>query len=177
MKKIAFITIITLLSINCIFSQSLRWELDEEKSYSIPIGLCTWEDLMQSDFYSLVRKYSMNVILNSEATVELAQILESKEPAKYEIEAYFGAWDDESLQQLPHFYAFVLTMESKYQKPIAFRFIGCNREYDCGGYEEPKTLPYFKLYQLTDNQRTLIGEISEKPTVSFEDDVLNFIKH
>jgi len=59
-----------------------------------------------------------------------------------------------------------------------FYFIGCNREYDCGGFEEPKTLPHFKIYQVTeDNQRTLVGEILEKPEVTFEDDILKFIKH
>lgn len=178
MKKFAFISLICLLTVNNIFSQDLKWETDEEKSYQIPVGLCTWEDIQQSDFYDLVRNYSMGVILNPKATVELAKQLEEKTGKKYEIDAYFGAWDEESLRQLPFFYVFAMTMDAKYQQPIKYRFIGCNREYRCGGFEEPKTLPYFKVYEIAEGgQRTLIGEILEKPKVSFEDDVLNIIKH
>lgn len=178
MKKFAFISLICLLSVNNIFSQNLKWETDEEKSYQIPVGLCTWDDIQQSDFFDLIKAYSYDVILNPQATVALAQSLEKSADKKYEIDAYFGAWNDESLQQLPYFYVFVLTMETKYIQPIEYKLIGCNREYDCGGFEEPKTLPYFKLYEVTENgQRTLIGEILEEPKISFEDDVLNFIKH
>ena len=177
MKKIVFISLICLLSISNIFSQNLKWETDEEKSYQIPVGLCTWDDIMKSDFASIVRENSMDVILNAKATVELAQVLESQRPATYEIEAYFGAWNDESLRQLPRFYIFAKTMEAKYQQPIGFNFIGCNREYNCGGYEEPVTMPYYKVFRI-DNQgnRKLIGEIKEQPKHSFEEDVLNIIK-
>lgn len=178
MKKFVFTGLICLLSISSIFSQNLGWEIDEEKSYQIPVGQCSWEEIQQSDFFYLMRENSRNVVLHADATVELAEVLDSKRPTKYEIEAYFGAWDEESLKQLPFFYAFVITMETKYQQPIDFKFIGCNREYDCGGYEEPETLPYFKIYQITeDNQRTIVGKILEKPESSFEEDVLKIIKH
>lgn len=178
MKKIVIFAAITLLSIGYIFSQELKWEIDEEVSYKIPVGQCTWEDIQTSDFYSLVIENSAGIILNANATVELAKVLENKPNERYEIEAYFGAWNEESLKQLPHFYAFVMTMRAKYQQPIEYTLIGCNREYDCGEFDEPKTLPYFKIYQISeDNQRTLIGEILEKPEISFEDDVLKIIKH
>lgn len=177
MKKFAFVIVICLLSVSSIFSQNLKWEMDEEKSYQIPVGLCTWDDLEQSEFSALMREYSMGVILNPKATVELAKVLESQPDTKYEIDAYFGAWNDESLQQLPHFYAFVMTMKAKYQTPIAFNFYGCNREYDCGKDFTPPTMPYYAIYRITDGQRTLVGEINEQPKLSFEDDVLNIIKH
>ena len=177
MKKIALIAAITLLSTAYIFSQNLKWETDEEKSYKIPVGLCTWEDIQMSDFFFLVQEYSADIILNANATAALAQTLDSKRPTRYEIEAYFGAWDDESLYQLPRFYAFAMTMEAKYQQPIDYYFIGCNRNYDCGEYEEPKAMPYFKIYQISEgNQRKLIGEIFEKPKASFEEDVMKIIK-
>ena len=178
MKKIILVIIICLFSAINIFSQTLRWETDEEKSYQIPVGQCTWEDIEMSNFYYIVKENSMGIILNADATVELAKTLDSQRPTRYEIQAYIGAWDDESLWQLPRFYACAITMEAKYQQPIDFYFIGCNREYDCGEFDEPKTLPYFKIYQISeDNQRTLIGEILEKPEISFEDDVLKIIKH
>ena len=177
MKKFAFVIVICLLSISSIFPQNLKWEMDEEKSYQIPVGLCTWNDLEQAEFFYIIRENSENVILNAEATVKLAKILGSQPNTKYEIDAYFGAWEEESLKQLPLFYAFVMTMEAKYQQPIEYKLIGCNREYDCGGYEEPVTMPYYKVYQV-DNQgkRKLIGEIKEQPKHSFEEDVLNIIK-
>ena len=178
MKKFAFVVVICLLSTSSIFPQSLRWEMDEEKSYQVPVGLCTWDDIVQSDFFNLLNEYSYNVILNANATIELAQTLESQPNTKYEIEAYFGAWDDVSLSQLPYFYIFGKTMETKYQQPINMLFYGCNREYDCGGQFMPPTLPYFAIYRLTSNgERTLIGEIKERPKISYEDDVLECIKN
>ncbi|MBR2771448.1 MAG: hypothetical protein IKD78_05470, partial [Bacteroidales bacterium] len=75
--------------------------MDEEKSYQIPVGQCSWEEIQQSDFFYLMRENSRNVVLHADATVELAEVLDSKRPTKYEIEAYFGAWDKESLKQLP----------------------------------------------------------------------------
>lgn len=177
MKGFALISLICLFSVCNVFSQALRWEMDEEKSYPIPVGQCTWEDIKNSEFSSLVNEYSMNVILDADVTVQLAEVLQSKPDTKYEIEAFFGAWDEESLKQLPHFQAFVFTMEAKYQQPIDYKFYACNREYDCG-YDEPKTMPYFRIYRISPNaQRTLIGEILEKPTSSFEKDVLKMIKH
>ena len=178
MKKLAFVIVICLVSASSIFSQSLKWEMDKEKFYQVPIGLCSWEDLEHSDFSGLLNEYGMDIILNANATMELAKILESQADTKYEIEAYFGGWDDESLYQLPHLYTFVLTMEAKYQQPVNMLFYGCNRELNCGGQFTPPTLPYFAIYRLTsDGQRTLIGEIKEQPKISFEDDVLNIIKH
>lgn len=177
MKKFAFVIVICLLSMSSIFSQNLKWENDEEKSYQVPVGLCTWEDLMQAEFSNLLKEYSRNVILNSDATVKLAETLESQSNTKYEIDAYFGAWDEESLKQLPHFYIFVMTMGAKYQQPIEYKFIGCNREYNNGINDMvPPTLPYFAIYRLANGQRTLIGEIKEQPKLSFEENVLNIIK-
>lgn len=177
MKKFAFVIVICLLSASSIFSQNLKWENDEEKSYQVPVGQCTWEDLMQAEFSNLLREYSMDVVLNSDATVKLAEAIESQSNTKYEIEAYFGAWDEESLKQLPHFYIFVMTMGAKYQQPIEYKFIGCNREYNNGiNNLVPPTLPYFAIYRLVNGQRTLIGEIKEQPKLSFEEDVLNIIK-
>lgn len=177
MKKFAFVIVICLLSMSSIFSQNLKWENDEEKSYQVPVGLCTWEDLMQAEFSNLLKEYSRDVILNSDATVKLAETLESQSNTKYEIDAYFGAWDEESLKQLPHFYIFVMTMGAKYQQPIEYKFIGCNREYNNGINDMvPPTLPYFAIYRLANGQRTLIGEIKEQPKLSFEEDVLNIIK-
>lgn len=177
MKKFAFVIVICLLSTSSIFSQNLKWENDEEKSYQIPVGLCTWSDLEQAEFFYIIRENSENVILNADATVKLAKVLESQANTKYEIDAYFGAWDEASLKQLPFFYAFVMTMEAKYQQPIEYKLIGCNREYNSGGYEEPVTIPYYKVFKV-DNQgnRKLIGEIKEQPKNSFEEDVLNIIK-
>ena len=167
-----------LLSIGNVFSQNLKWEMDEETSYKIPVGLCTWEELQQSDCFNAIREHSPAVILNSKATVELAKVLESQPNTHYEIDAFFGAWNDESLRFIQPFYVFVKTMEAKYQQPIKYRLIGCNREYECGGLGEPEAMPHFKLYRVTnDGQRTLIGEIKEQPKISFEDDVLNYIKH
>ena len=178
MKKFAFVIVICLLSASSIFSQNLKWEMDEENSYQVPVGLCTWEDLTQSEFKGLLKEYSLGTILNANATEELAKVLELQPNTKYEIEAFFGAWDEGSLKQLPHFHTFVKTMETKYQKPIAFSLYGCNREYECGRDFTPPTLPYFAVYRVTaDGQRILIGEIKEQPKLSFEDDVLNFIKH
>lgn len=178
MKKIVFIVAITLLSIGYIFSQELKWEMDEERSYKVPIGLCTWDDIVSSDFSWLIYEYSTNVILNADATVELAKVLENQPNERYEIEAYFGAWDEESLKQLPHFYAFVMTMGAKYQQPIEYKFIGCNREYN-DNYTDmvPPTLPYYAIYRISNGKRVVIGEILEQPKVSFEDDVLKYIKH
>ena len=177
MKKFAFVIVICLLSVSSIFSQNLKWENDEEKSYQVPVGLCTWEDLTQSEFNGLLKEYSLDVVLNADATVKLAKVLESQSNTKYEIDAYFGAWDEESLKQLPHFYAFVMTMGAKYQQPIEYKFIGCNREYNNGINDMvPPTLPYFAIYRLANGQRTLIGEIKEQPKLSFEEDVLNIIK-
>lgn len=178
MKKFAFVIVICLLSVSSIFSQNLKWENDEEKSYQVPVGLCTWEDLTQAEFNGLLKEYSLDVVLNADATVKLAKVLESQSNTKYEIEAYFGAWDEESLKQLPHFYAFVKTMETKYQQPIEFKLIGCNREYECGGLGDPEAMPYFKVYRISENgERTLVGVISEAPAKSYEADVLNIIKH
>lgn len=178
MKKIVIFAAITLLSIGYIFSQELKWETDEEKSYKIPVGLCTWDDLVQSEFNYLLREYSINVILDANATVELAKVLENQPNSHYEIEAFFAAWDEESLKQLPHFYAFVKTMETKYQQPIEFKLIGCNREYECGSLGDPEAMPYFKVYRISENgERTLVGIISEAPAKSYEADVLNIIKH
>lgn len=178
MKKIAFIIVILLLSTGYTFSQNLKWEMDEEKSYQIPVGLCTWDDLVQSGFNYLLKEYSMDVVLDAKATVKLSEVLESQPNNHYEIEAFFAAWDEESLRQLPHFYAFVRTMETKYQQPIEFKLIGCNREYECGGLGEPEAMPYIKVYRISDNgERSLIGVISETPAQSFEADVLNMIKH
>ena len=177
MKRFAFISLMCLLSAGNIFAQHLRWEVDEDRNYKIPVGPCVWTDIIESDFFSIVREYDVNNILNAEATVALAAAMESMPDTKFEMDAFFGAWDDESLAQLSRFYAFVMTMEYKYQQPITYQFYGCNREYDCGCNEEPKTMPYYKLYKVTNGQRTLIGEILEKPEVSFEDDVLKFIKH
>jgi hypothetical protein len=178
MKKWAFFIVICLLSASNIFSQNLRWETDEEKSYQVPVGPCSWDDILSSDFDYLIKENSMNIILNPKATVALAEVLEAERPTKYEIDAYFGAWDDESLWQLPRFYVFAITMESKYQQSIDFQFYGCNREYDCGCKTTPESMPYFMVYKVTpDGQRTLIGKISEKPEVSFEDDVLKMIKN
>lgn len=177
MKKFAFVIVICLLSVSSIFSQNLKWENDEEKSYQVPVGLCTWEDLTQAEFNGLLKEYSLDVVLNADATVKLAKVLESQSNTKYEIEAYFGAWDEESLKQLPHFYTFVMTMGAKYQQPIEYKFIGCNREYNNGINDMvPPTLPYFAIYRLANGQRTLIGEINEQPKLSFEEDVLNIIK-
>lgn len=178
MKKFAFITLISLLSASNIFSQNLKWEIDEEKSYKIPVGQCTWEDIQTSDFYSLVIENSAGIILNADATVELAKFLENQPNERYEIEAYFGAWDEESLKQLPRFYAFVMTMGAKYQQPIEYKFIGCNREYN-DGYNDmvPPTLPYYAICRITNGERIIIGEILEQPKLSFEEDVLNIIKH
>lgn len=177
MKKILFISLICLLSISNIFSQNLKWETDEEKSYQIPVGLCTWEDLETAELFAILKEYSMDVILNANATVALAKVLESQPNNHYEIDAYFAAWDEASLKQLPFFYTFVKTMEAKYQQPIEYKLIGCNREYYCGGYEEPVTIPYYKVFRV-DNQgnRKLIGEIKEQPKNSFEENVLNIIK-
>lgn len=177
MKKFAFVIVICLLSVSSIFSQNIKWENDEEKSYQVPVGLCTWEDLTQAEFNGLLKEYSLDVVLNADATVKLAKVLESQSNTKYEIEAYFGAWDEESLKQLPHFYTFVMTMGAKYQQPIEYKFIGCNREYNNGINDMvPPTLPYFAIYRLANGQRTLIGEINEQPKLSFEEDVLNIIK-
>ena len=179
MKKLFFIISIISFSIGYIFSQELKWEIDEEKSYQVPVGLCTWDELEQAEFFHIIRNYSEEVLLNADATVKLAKVLESQAGIKYEIEVYFGAWDEESLKQLPHFYAFVLTMDAKYQQPIDFKFIGCNRNYD-SNYTDfvPPTLPYFAIYRITsDGERTVIGEIKEQPKLSFEEDVLNIIKH
>ena len=178
MKKIALVTLICLFSASSIFPQQLKWEMDEEKSYQVPVGFCTWDDIMQSDFSDIIKEYSYNVILNADATIEIADIFESQPDTKYEIEAYFGAWDELSLQQLPFFYIFGITMETKYQRPIDMLFYGCNREYDCGRQFTPPTLPYFAIYRITsDGKRTLIGEIKEQPKISFEDDVLKCIKN
>ncbi len=177
MRRVAFISLISLLSVVSAFAQNLKWEVDEEKSYKIPVGACSWEDILGSDFSGIMIENAIDHILNGEATLELANTLESMPETKFEIEAYFGGWDDMSLQQLVRFYTFVMTMENKYQQPIAYQFYGCNREFNCGCSEEPKSMPYFKLYQIDNGKRTLIGEIVEKPKVSFEDDVLNFIKH
>lgn len=177
MKKFAFVIVICLLSASSIFSQNLKWENDEEKSYQVPVGLCTWSDLEQAEFFYIIRDNSENVILNADATVKLAKVLESQATTKYEIEAYFGAWDEESLRQLPHFYAFVMTMSAKYQQPIEYKFIGCNREYNNGINDMvPPTLPYFAIYRISNGKRTVIGEIKEQPKLSFEEDVLNIIK-
>ena len=178
MKKFAFVIVICLLSTSSIFSQNLKWENDEEKSYQIPVGLCTWEDLTQAEFNSLLKEYSLDVVLNANATVKLAEVLESQANTKYEIDAYFGAWDEESLKQLPHFYAFAMTMGAKYQQPIEYKFIGCNREYNNGINDMvPPTLPYFAIYRIDNGERVVIGEILEKPESSFEEDVLKIIKH
>jgi hypothetical protein len=176
MKKWGLFIVMFLLSASSVFSQKLRWEMDEEKKYQVPVGACSWDNIQQSDFYSIINENSKDVILNATATVELAQVLESQPETKYEMEAYFGAWDDESLYQLPFFYIFGITMETKYQRPIDMLFYGCNREYDCGGQFTPPTLPYFAIYRVADGQRTLIGEIKEQPKNSFEEDVLNIIK-
>lgn len=178
MKKIVFIVAITLLSIGYIFSQELKWEMDEERSYKVPVGVCTWQDIENADFIGLIKEYSADVILNANATVELAKILENNSNERYEIEAYFGAWEEESLKQLPHFYAFVMTMEAKYQQSIEYKLIGCNREYDNGINDfVPPTIPYYAIYRIANGERKLIGEILEQPKVSFEDDVLKYIKH
>ncbi len=178
MKKFAFVIVICLLSTSSSFSQNLKWENDEEKSYQIPVGLCTWSDLEQAEFFYIVRNNSGNVILNADATVNLAEVLESQPNTKYEIDAYFGAWDEESLKQLPHFYAFVMTMGAKYQQPIEYKLIGCNREFN-DNYNDmvPPTLPYYAIYRIDNGERVVIGEILEQPKLSFEEDVLNIIKH
>ena len=178
MKKIAFVIVICLFSASSVFSQNLKWEMDMDKFYKVPVGICTWEDLTQAEFSGLLKEYSTNVTLNAKATVELAEVLESQPNTKYEIVNYFGAWNEESLKQLPHFYAFVKTMEAKYQQPIEFKLIGCNREYNNGINDfVPPTLPYYVIYRINNGERVNIGEILEQPKVSFEDDVLEIIKH
>lgn len=179
MKKFVLSVVTVLLLGNYISAQQCEWVYDFDKSYKIPVGKCTVDEIKQGNYYRQMVENTLQFNLNGQATLELAQVLTNKGCQHYAIDIYFGAWDDASLVQLPRFIMFERTMEAKYQQPIQCNYYGCNRESKCGQASfEPQTLPTFVVYQVGDNgQRTQIGLIEENPQQSFEEHILNIIKH
>lgn len=179
MKKFVLLVATILLLGTYASAQTCEWVNDSEKSYRIPIGKCTVEEIQQGTYHNQMVENTLQFSLNAKATVELAQVLADKGNKHYAIDIYFGAWDDASLLQLPRFIMFERTMEAKYQQPIQCNYYGCDREYNCGQTPfEPQVVPTFVVYKVDDNgQRTQIGLIEEAPQQSFEDHILNIIKH
>lgn len=178
MKRLVLLVATILLLGTYTFAQTCEWVYDSEKSYKIPVGKCTVEDLKQGEFRSTMVQNTLDFTLNAKATVALAKVLEEN-GTQYQIDIYFGAWDDASLLQLPRFILFERTMEAKYQQPIQCNYYACDREYNCRqtGFS-PNTIPSFIVYKVSKNgERTQIGLIEEAPKQSFEDDILNMIKH
>ena len=165
-------------------AQSLIWEMDTAKKYEIPVGMCSWEDLKEGEFFAEMEDFYTQYQPKKEVITRIATLLRLANDPKgtflgqfAEVTVYFGAWCGDSKEHLPAFIKICEMLQNEEQVIMPYTLVGCNRakEHGLPAQEfdfEIKLVPTFVFqYWDTTNTKQTLGTIIETPHVTIEEDI------
>lgn len=176
MNKETFSLLIILLSITSGFTQSFNWVTDQEKGYTVPIGIGNYDELSKGEFYAEMQEYYQSYQTDSTILTKLKSLIDNSFNDKViTATIFFGAWCGDSREHLPCFYKII--REAGIIPEDNITLVGCNRSkkseieiYDKLKIEFVPTLIFY-----IDGREA--GRIIETPQSTIENDILNILSN
>jgi len=185
MKKFFICLSIMLLAVLGSRAQQCFWKMDAEMNKSIPVGVCTWEELQKGDFAQSMQLFHDQYEPNWMFLSDLDRLMQERFP-QYQLHfyVYFGAWNTDCLEQLPFFVRYAELLAAEYHRMVKFDLVAVDRDFKSGNAamdaREVTAVPtiFITFEPLSgEGQSVPVGEVRGLPQQTLEADIYYRLAH
>lgn len=165
MRKSLFFASLLLFAALSMSAQSAKWVNDPETGYDIPVGACSWDEILSSQLYEEEMETFYKMYEPFMPSVEdMARVCRDIFP-EYRLKAifYFGGWDNDCQELLPAFIRWTDAISVNYNFPVDYKLVAVDRtllsnndEFDAAHIQD---VPTVKLSMVKKDAGIVVEEV------------------
>lgn len=185
MKKVFICLSITLIAAFSSFAQKCTWKADAISSQSIPVGVCSWDELQQGDFASSMQQFYQQYEPTWMHLADLDKLMHERFP-EYQLhfQVYFGAWNTDCYELLPSFVRYAEYLSQEYHRIVKYDLVAVDRDFKTGdAILDSRSIDAVPSIFITfepvsgNGQPIPVGEVRGIPQMSLEADIYFQLAH